>query len=636
MERTADRRSWRASACRWVGLAGLAGLVGCGHPAPGPDEVDAVVLIVVDTLRADHLGAWGYPHAVTPNLDALAAQGLRLDDVMSPVPVTLPAVCSLLTGRLPPEHGVRDNAGFVLPESEDTLAERFARAGWRTGAVVGSAVLSHTSGVAQGFETYDDQFGPPYPVYDETLVDLQDEMAHDRRRADAVTDRAIAKIAAFGKKRFFLFVHYFDVHAYYDPPPRYAQLHPERPYDGEITFVDAEIGRLLGALRSRPGALVVVVADHGEGLGEHGEPEHGFLLYQSTLHVPVLFWGKGIEPGRVRRDPISLVDLEPTLAARLRLPPATVPRDGRVLALDEDAPAAPATLYAETFRTLLSYDWSELRALRRGSVKLIHGPRDELYDLASDPHETHDLIAAGPVSSDRASATAPPPGGADALARARDLRHALQPLLDRDPPEAVLRARGSEDPERRRTLESLGYVGGSSSANTAAPRPHPLDALPRWRERQRNRVRFREASLLIRRGDLKAARAKLDTFLTQAPDRADGFHDRALVERQLGDEVAARADLRHALEVDPQYAPSLEEMAATLVDEGKVEEAILYLRRLVRAKPEDPDAHYNLGVAARTLGSREEASRELQEFLSLAPDDARAPRVRQVLQALRE
>lgn len=592
-------------------LSGLL-LAGCARDHPGQVAgPDAVVLIVIDTLRADHLGAWGYEKAVTPHLDALAAEGLRFTDVTTPAPVTLPAVCSLLTGRLPPAHGVRDNVGFVLPEEEETLAERFQRAGWRTGAVVGSAVLARDRGVAQGFGHYDDHFAPPYTVHEEAYLALADEMARDRRRADRVTDLAIERIQSFGRDRFFLLVHYFDVHAYYDPPPEHGRLHPGRPYDGEITFVDAEIGRLLASLAQRPDALVIVVSDHGEGLDEHGEPEHGFLLYQSTLHVPVIVWGRGIEAGIVRDDPVSLVDLEPSVAAWTNLAPSDGVRQGRVLAFDA-TPAPPTALYAETFRTLVSYQWSELRALRQGRWKLIHGPRDEFYDLVSDPRERADLGALHPAAG--------------------PLREEMESIVRGDPPAAVLRSWTAEDEGRRELLESLGYVGaGPASADPPADRPHPLDQLPRWKERQRNRVRFREAGLLIRQGDLAAARAKLDTFLVEEPDRADAWHNRALVRKQQGDAEGARADLREALRVDPGYAPALEETAADLVAQGRIEEALTYLRRLVETNPQDADAHYNLGVAARTLGLREEARAHLERFLSLAPQDARAPRVREVL-----
>jgi hypothetical protein len=221
---------------------------------------------------------------------------------MTTVPVTLPAVTSLLTGRLPPHHGVRDNDRFVLDPAEETLAERFQAAGWRTGAVLGSAILARDRGLAQGFDTYDDTFADPFPVYDPTLLPLAGELSKSQRRADVVTNRALTLVKSFGPAPYFLFVHYFDAHMFYDPPPGHAALHPGRPYDGEISFVDAEIGRLLRGIGPRRDALVVVVSDHGEANGDHGEPQHGFLLYQATLRVAALASGAGVPAGAAARS----------------------------------------------------------------------------------------------------------------------------------------------------------------------------------------------------------------------------------------------------------------------------------------------------------------------------------------------
>jgi arylsulfatase len=187
-----------------------------------------VILIVIDTLRADYLGSYGYPRESSPHLDRLAARGVRFDDVTSTAPVTLPSVASILTGLIPPTHGVRDNAGFTLAPAHETLTERFAAAGWRTGAVVSSAVLSADRGLDQGFEIYRDQFGGDYPVFDPSLEPLADQLAADRRRADRTTDLALELIEDFGDRPYFLLVHYFDVHEYYDPPRSPATPIPER------------------------------------------------------------------------------------------------------------------------------------------------------------------------------------------------------------------------------------------------------------------------------------------------------------------------------------------------------------------------------------------------------------------------
>lgn len=585
------RRTWIALLLLW----------GCQSAPSGP--TDTVVLIVIDTLRADHVGAYGYTEATTPTLDDLAERGAVFTDATTPQPVTLPAVASLLTGRWPHHHGVRDNAGFVLPDDATTLAEAFGARGWRTAAVVGSAVLRRETGVAQGFDTYDDAFGGPYPVHDPSYASLASQMAGDRRRATTVTDRALALADELGDDPAFLLVHYFDVHAYYDPPPAFAARHPGRPYDGEIAYVDAEIARLLAGLADRD-PLVVVVADHGEGLHEHGETEHGFLLYQSTLHVPVILAGPGVPAGLRRDEPVSLVDVAPTLASMFRL-------EGRFdgIAWDWAAPGpTDRTLHAETFRTLLSYDWSELRALRRGSHKYIHGPRDEAYDLAADPREL------SPVS--------PPPPLVDAM-RAH--------VAD-DPTAAILDRIQGVDPERAAQLAALGYATGAPTLTRQ--RPHPADMLPAWTRRQVDRATLRSASLALEAGDLDAAMEQLAPLLAREAPPAGALHLRGLVRERQGRTAEALADMELALTRDPRYAPALRRVVEARLRAGDLDGALPLLRRWVEVEPDSPLAHFNLGLTAQRRDDATTARRHLGRFLELAPDDSRASAVRRTLDQL--
>lgn len=612
----------------------------CGRNGDGGPS--SLVLIVIDTLRADHLGCYGYPEASTPVLDALAARGTRFARAVTPVPVTLPAMSSLLTGRYPYRHRVRDNEQYVLPDDEVTLTERFRKAGWKTAAVVASGILAADRGLDQGFEVYDDRFGGEYPVYQPALAVFADEFAGSRRRADRVTDRALGLVDGFGKDRFFLLVHYFDVHSYYDPPPEYDRLHPSRPYDGEISFVDAEIGRLLAGLRDD--AAVLVVSDHGEGLGDHGETEHGFLVYQSTLEVPVIAAGPGIPAGLVRNDRVSLVDLEPTLGAWFDLPGAGSPRDGRRLGWDAEAPPVP--LYAETCRTLVSYSWSELRAVIDGDLKLIAGPTDELYDLASDPREMHELEDAGPAGR---------------------LAGILEEMTGGETRRDVLEAlSGAEDPGRKELLESLGYIS-PDPGGTARDYPHPRDALPLWVERQRTKALYRKGVTLAVAGRYEIAVAVFDTVLTRDP-RADVHYNRGLARRHLGDEAGFREDIRAALAIDADYIPALSMQAALDHEAGRDteavaawkhiyelnphhvptlralaawhagreewEQALRYLRTQVNETPEDAGVRFNLGIAAARAGYANEARTHLEAFLRQAPTDPKAESVREILEQL--
>jgi arylsulfatase A-like enzyme len=591
-------------------LAGLVAFAACsGGSRDGRPR--ALLLVVIDTLRADRLGHAGYAPASTPTLDSLAASGLRFSDATTPVPTTLPAVASILTGLYPTAHGVRDNGWFVLAPSFETLAERFRDAGFRTGAVVGSAVLEEDRGLAQGFETWDDDFSGEYPVYREELQGFAADFAKDRRRADTVTDLALAALQRFDESPFFLLVHYFDVHMHYDPPPRFDVMHAGRPYDGEISFVDEQIGRLLASVPED--VLVVVVADHGESQGEHGEPQHGFLLYEGTLRVPVILSGPGVPAGAVRSEPMSLVDLEPTLARVFDLPSEGGERDGR--ALDWDGPAPPPMpLYAETLHPLVSYGWSELRSVRLGKWKLIEGGgASELYDLAADPAE----------SLDRGGESAP-----------AELRERLRSIARAEDVEEIrASARATQHPQSREKLASLGYVG-APDAPVRGRRPHPRDELPRFVARQDAKRLLGEAAVLANHGRYDAAIAVVDSALVLDPDSAEIRHAKGLLLLRIGDSRGAEAELRAAVKLDPDDPTVLRSLAGLLVHGGSPPDALPWLRRLVALDSTDAPARFDLGYAAWEAGERDEAATHWREFLRLRPDDPQAEDVRAWLRAL--
>ena len=622
----------------------LAATLSCGTASSG--RPGALVLIVIDTLRADHVGCLGYEKATTPNLDALAARGILFTRATTSVPVTLPAISTLFTGRQPFHHGVRDNERYVLSAEEHTLAERLKTKGWRTGAVVASAIIGADRGLDQGFDVYDDAFTGPYPVYRSTLNVFAEEFASTRRRADNVTDRAISLLDSFGKDPFFLFVHYFDVHGYYDPPPAYDAQHQGRPYDGEIAFVDAEIGRLLKRLGKRSDAAVMVVSDHGEGLGEHGEYEHGFFVYQATLKVPVIVAGPAVPAGMVRNDPIGLVDLEPTVASWLGLPAGDLSRDGRTLQWDRPE-AEPVPLYSETFRTLVSYNWSELRSIQDGDWKLIHGPTDELYDLARDPNEVNDL------------------GDADPAPR---LRRLLEEMHGHETRAQVLAAvRGDLDADRKELVESLGYIGGSEEGTETREYPHPRDAVPEWMEYQQRKRLYRKGMTLAMQGEYVAALTIFDSVLTR-DKRPDVYFNSGLTHRHLGNSAGFVADIQTALRLDPDYVPALAVLARAnyeagdhqlaferwtriygldpthvptlralskwYTDRDDLEASLPYLRALVNQVPQDVVMRYNLGMAAAQLGRSKEAEDHLETFLRIAPNHSHAAKARETLQEL--
>lgn len=413
------------------------------HVQPGPL---GVVIITLDTTRADRLPAYGYMSVSLPALDRLAAEGIVFGQATAVGALTLPAHASLFTGLLPPAHGIRENADPPLATNHVTLAEVLKDDGFRTAAFVGSVVLNADRGLAQGFDHYSD-------------VGAGDgEPDRRQRRADEVIDGAIRWLEGVGDDRFFLWAHLYDPHRPYDPPPPFRSMHD--PYMGEIAFADSQIGRLLDALRQREvldRTVVVVVGDHGESLGDHGERDHGIFVYESVLRVPFILRAPGVAPGRVG-EVVRLPDILPTVLDLLGI--EAPPVDGvslvelmRGVRTGLDLEAYAESVYPQRF------GWSPLFALRRGHYKFIDAPRPELYDLDADPFEERNVHALYPAVADA-------------------LRQGLRDI-ERGPARAVVTGR-SVSTETRQALAALGYLGHSISRADRRERhqlPDPKDCI---------------------------------------------------------------------------------------------------------------------------------------------------------------
>ncbi|HEX2484565.1 MAG TPA: sulfatase-like hydrolase/transferase [Myxococcota bacterium] len=404
----------RRALARCALAAAALGVAGCdaggGRVAPAA-SAPSVVLVSVDTLRADRVGAYGAHAAGTATLDAIAAGGVRFEKAIAAAPITLPSHATLFTGLYPPRHGVRHNGMFRLAPERVTLAERFHDAGFATGAVVGAVVLASRYGLDQGFDHYDDAQGEG----------RASATGYPERRAEEVTDAALRWLAGVDRP-FFLFVHYYDPHAEYQPPAPFAERFAGRPYEGEVAYVDAQVGRLLEGLRASgrlERTIVAVTSDHGEGLGEHGERTHSYTLYDATLAVPLLVQGPGVPRGRVVPGVVSLASLAPTLLALAGLPPLA-DADGRDLAPLFAEGRADETAYAESLATQLDHGWAPLHALRTSLHHYVRAPRPELYDVVADPRERTNLLERGP----RPEAKVAEDAVAGLLARALPLRSA--------------------------------------------------------------------------------------------------------------------------------------------------------------------------------------------------------------------
>lgn len=559
-------------------LGVLAALCAHAEAPPGPVQGGNLVLVTLDTTRADHLGAWGWPHARTPHLDRLAARGTRFSRCDTAVPVTLPSHATILTGLYPPRHGVRDNATFALGEEIETVAERLRTAGYDTAAVVSAVVLARRYGTAQGFRIYDDDLG----------TGAEGKMARERLAGDT-TDQALALVADLGRP-FFLWVHYFDPHDPYSPPSPWAEESggPHRGYDGEIAYMDEHVGRLLGGLAD---ARVLVVGDHGEMLGDHGEPTHGLLLNHGARRVPLILAGPGIAAGRTVGCLVRTADVAPTLLelAGLEIPGGL---DGRSLVPLLGEETCGRESYAESFLPLFAHQWYPLRALADERWLYVHGPRPGLFDLEADPGEENDLGASrAPVVERR---------------RAR-----LEVLVEEmgDELEGSINQGRTLSADEAAQLRSLGYVGGGGEAAVRADLPDPRDMVEVARSIHR-------AGRLVEDGRCDEALPLL-LEVTKRDDRSFPAYNMAgLCLQSLGRLESALNAFRRASSLSPRAVEPLANSGACLIKLGRFGEAAEVYRRAMELDPTAPGVASNLAAILRQRGDAGAAAEVLDSAIA--------------------
>lgn len=590
--RSEKKRSLRAFAAAALGLAAWTAVVAAAGPAAGPPNV---LLVTIDTLRADHLGAYGYGMIETPNIDRLAKRGTLFSRAFSPVPLTLPAHAAIMTGTIPPRHGVRNN-GQRLPVGRRTLAEILKGRGYRTGAFVGAFPLDSKFGLDRGFETYDDRYGSRNASRDLTFVE---------RRADDVNAPAAAWISARRGEPFFAWVHYFDPHAPYEPPPPYAAGYRGREYDGEIAYTDAALGRLLAGLESSgslDNTIVVLTADHGESLGEHGEATHGIFIYDATIHVPLILAHPSLIPGgRTVGSPVGLADLAPTILDLLGIPvPAGMDGVSAVAALKSQPGAAEPNIedreiYVECLAGWLDRRWAPLRGIRTGTWKYIEAPQAELYDLRADSGEARNVLSAHP-------------------AEVRGLSEVLD-RIGRAEPAAAAKAE-PVSAETRRKLRSLGYVGGSQApASANPPDPKSMMAVD---------APFNEAVLASEAGRLDEAASRFRILLEKNPDFAEGYEYSAYNLYKMDRLEDAIGLLRKALSLDFRTAPLLARLGLYLQEQGRIEESVTILEQAAELGPDDAEVHNDLGVSLFKSGNAAGAVEEFRKSIDLDASNAMA------------
>jgi choline-sulfatase len=586
-----------------------------------------LLLVTLDTTRADHLGAYGHARARTRHMDRLAREGVIFTAAYSVAPITLPAHSSILTGLNPPAHGVRNNGNFYLPETHETLATVLRAQGYRTAAFVSSFILDRRYGLARGFDVYDDRMEGAQAQ----VVALEAERRGDRT-AMALSQWLQAQAGA--DRPFFAWLHLYDPHEPYHAPQPFRDAFKDAPYDGEIAFDDAIVASVLDTM-GKTGVLdrtlVAVIADHGESLGDHGEETHSMFLYEAAIRVPLILWRPGVLPANtVVSQPVPSIDLAPTLLEVLGASP--LPRaEGRSLSplwLGKGRSSHP--IYAETYLPQLYMNWSPLRALRDDRYKLIDAPRPELYDLLRDPQEQTNLYTAQAAT-------------AEALRRA----------LDRATGGSEGRMSvGALDRETVEKLAALGYVGagaaapaGSSTltdpkdviavfnrlrrANSAVRERRFADALPILtdvlREDPRNGfARLVMGSAHMGRGDYRQAITWYRRYLELVPTSAYAHQWMAICYLRLDEPANAEREASAALAIDPRFTDARVLRAGVLASRGDHPGAIAELRAAVATDPGKSILRLDLAKVLTEAGNAAEARTEFEGLLETQPDYAPA------------
>jgi choline-sulfatase len=525
-----------------------------------------LVIVTLDTTRADRMGAYGNKEVETPAFDRLAHEGVLFEQAVSVAPLTLPVHSSIFTGKFPPEHGVRDNGGFFLGPQQVTLAELLKARGYRTAGFVAAYVLDSKWGINQGFDTYFDKF------------DLSESraisMAAIQRPGNEVVDQALPWIEQARDSPFFAWIHLYDAHSPYRPPEPFATRYKGHPYNGEIAFADSQVARVIAkleALHLYERTVVMVMGDHGESLGDHGEAQHGFFIYNSTMHVPfVIRTPFARAHHRVVSDPVRSVDVMPTALDLLGIaPPAGISGVSLAPLMVGAARTMDLEAYSEAMYPLHHYGWSDLRSLRAGRYKVVDAPRPELYDLDRDPQEATNLYGDRRQLADRL------------ITQLRSLEQRFNKT------EASLPA-ADVDPEARQRLAALGYVGSfvATASDPRSGRADPKDKIGLFN--------------------------KLGEATELAKERgADGA---APFERIIG-------LLNEIVRTDPEVIDAWFSMGMQYMTHGEPEKAVEYFKRTLALKPDYDLAVFNLAQAYRHMGNDEAALAGFEHYLTLDPKD---------------
>ena len=571
----------------WSAAWGLAAAVA------GAQTLTPVILISIDTLRADHLGIYGYRRIGTPHIDSFGRQGTVFDAIDCPVPLTLPSHTALFTSTYPFANHVEENDGRV-PAGVVTLAGVLHSHGYRTAGFVGSALLDRRLGLDQGFDFYHSPFsisssGPP------------NAMAAGVRRDGALVVRAARQwLGENHGQPVFAFLHFFDLHAPYGHATSNSGLPTAAGYDAEIEYVDRLAGQFQQALVAGgwwDRSLVVLLSDHGESLGDHGETSHGYFVYQSTLRTPlIIHWPAGTQgyPERLG-PPGGLIDVAPTILDFLKLPKPREFAGASLLSSARTRQDDGRTVVSESVYPRDAFHWAPLRSIRVGAYQYIDAPRPELYNLSQDPEERHNLAAETPAVANR-------------------LRSRLGEIMapSRDQQTGGNGAGISAD--RRRALESLGYLGGSPGTRLAAASgADPKDKLNEYNL-------FEKALAGMYAGRYEESISAFRQLLSGDPRNSLARYYLADAFLRAGQSTSALREWENALRLDSEYVPAAEALGAWWIGREDYAKARTYFQKALAAAPRDSTALVEEGVAEERLGLLHEALNHLEDACHLSPE----------------
>lgn len=574
----------------WLYLAFLVVVVIVGavwllhRPGISPEDVGNVILISIDTCRADYLGCYGFGRATTPNIDAVARQSVLFENVVVPVPLTLPAHCSMLTGTIPPYHGAHDNLDYRLGDTNVTIAEILKEHGFVTGALISTFVLDSQFGLKQGFDSYNDTFEAEYAVG-----------TVSERKGGEASRFAMEWLEQHKGEKFFFFLHYYDPHTEYIPPEPFASRFADDLYAGEIAYTDYCIGQVVQKLRDLAlfdSSLLIITGDHGEMLGEHGEQDHGYFIYQSAIKVPLLFKLPGQRKPKVVKDLVALVDIVPTICGLVGIEP-TAQVQGKDLSGylgGKSAPGEERYVYTESLYPT-KYNANTLLGVVTERWKYIQTTRPELYDLIGDQQESNNVIE-------------------QHFQQARILQDRLRQILEQTVRERQTDGKAELDEQSRKRLESLGYVGGAVSEDFG---------FDQSKDDPKDLIDFHVLNTNVHRlmGQNENAEAKklCKELLAQRPDCYEVYRMLGKIAFRENDKENARSYMLESLRLNPDQSDLHNNLSVLLARERKYDEAIEHLRKSLEISLSQIVARNNLAGLLDRQGSSEEAASHYVESL---------------------